>query len=89
MGGVKESPATYNPLQETNRKTQKTMGRERMPSCYLAYELGKGEAKTKNPGGNAERRPRLDKGCNAIAASAWAVLGLYMFSQQADIKVTD
>ena len=60
-----------------------------MPSCYWAYELRKREAKTKNPGGNAERRPRLDKGCNTIAAAAWVVLGLYMLSQQADINVTD
>jgi hypothetical protein len=41
-----------------------------MPSCYLAYELGKPKPKTENPRGNAQRGLRLHMGCNAIEAAA-------------------
>jgi hypothetical protein len=36
----------------------------------LPYKLGKPKPKTVNPGGNAQRRPRLDMGCTAIAAAS-------------------
>jgi hypothetical protein len=40
-----------------------------MPSSYSAYWLGKLKLKIEHSGGIAQRRPRLDMGCNAIAAA--------------------
>ena len=40
-----------------------------MSSCYWANELDKPKPKTENPGDNAQRRLRLDMGCNAITAA--------------------
>jgi hypothetical protein len=59
---TKESPATNNLQQEKDRKPLDKMGRwrERMPLYYLAYRPGKQKPKIKNPGGNKQRRLRLN-----------------------------